>query len=128
MNVERWIELYGAAWRDRDVEAVLKVFTEDAVYRSHPFREPHVGHAGIRAYWEGAVGGQAEIDLRFGRAIVEDGRAAVEWWATYLDEREEETLAGILYLRFAEDGRCFELREAWTTQPGRRPPHEGWGS
>lgn len=127
MNVERWLERYGAAWRERDPEAVLKVFTEDAVYRSHPFRDPHVGHREIRSYWERAVGGQAELDLRFGRPIVADDRAAVEWWATYLDEGEEETLSGVLYLRFAADGRCCELREAWVTQPGRRAAYDGWG-
>ena len=128
MNVGDWLARYGAAWRERDPGAVVKLFTEDAVYRSHPFREPHVGPAGICAYWDRAVGGQRDLDLRFGRPIEAGDRAAVEWWATYRDEGEEETLVGILYLRFAEDGRCCELREAWVTQSGRRPPHEGWGS
>ena len=40
----------------------------------------------------------------------------------------EVTLIGILFLRFAEDGRCEDLREAWLFEPGDHAPHEGWGT
>jgi hypothetical protein len=38
------------------------------------------------------------------------------------------TLPGILMLRFAPDGRCAELREAWNLQAGRLDPYPGWGA
>lgn len=127
MNVEEWIEAYGAAWRERDADAAAGLFTADAVYRSHPLREPHRGTQAIHDYWSGATGSQAELDLRFGKPIVSGDRAAVEWWATMLSDGEEVTLPGILYLRFASDGRCEELREAWHAEEGRTPPPPGWG-
>ena len=127
MDVERWIEAYGRAWRERDAGEVVAIFTEDAVYRSSPFREPHVGAEGIRAYWTRATGAQANLDLRFGRPVVEGDRAAVEWWAAVEEDGVETTFPGILMLRFAPDGRCVELRECWHEQPGRHEPHEGWG-
>ena len=40
----------------------------------------------------------------------------------------EATLIGILFLRFAEDGRCDDLRETWLVEPGDHAPHEGWGA
>ena len=43
-------------------------------------------------------------------------------------DQSEVTLIGILFLRFAEDGRCEELRETWLFEPGDRAPHEGWGT
>jgi uncharacterized protein (TIGR02246 family) len=127
MTVSEWIEAYGHAWRERDAEAAASLFTDDAVYRSHPLREPHRGRGAIREYWTGATSGQAEVDLRFGTPIVAGNRAAVEWWAQMLSEGEDVTLPGILYLRFAPDGRCEELREAWHVEAGRIPPPEGWG-
>ena len=43
------------------------------------------------------------------------------------DDGAEITLPGILLLRFAPDGRCDELREAWNLAEGILPPYPGWG-
>jgi ketosteroid isomerase-like protein len=127
MDVRAWIEAYGRAWREGDEAAAASLFTENGVYRSHPLREPHVGREAIRAYWRGATFTQEQLDLRFGEPIVAGSRAAVEWWATMREDGEDVTLPGILVLRFAADGRCEELREAWHYEPGRRDPPGGWG-
>lgn len=127
MEVARWIEAYGRAWREKDAHGVVRLFTEDAVYRSSPFREPSVGSEGIRAYWERATASQEQVELRFGEPVTEGARAAVEWWGTMRDGGEEITLPGILMLRFAPDGRCEELRECWHVESGRVDPPAGWG-
>jgi ketosteroid isomerase-like protein len=127
MTVEEWVEAYGRAWRERDAEAAAALFTDEAIYRSHPLREPHVGRQAIADYWTRATSGQKELDLRFGTPIVAGDRAAVEWWAQMRADGDEVTLPGILYLRFAADGRCEELRETWHVEDGRHPPPAGWG-
>ena len=127
MNAEEWIAAYGRAWLERDPEAVVSLFTEDAVYRSSPFREPHSGSAGIRDYWTRATSTQEELDLRFGEPLVEGSKVVVEWWAIMRDDGAWITLPGCLLLRFAEDGRCEELREYWHVEDGRHEPHPGWG-
>lgn len=127
MNVQGWVDAYGRAWRERDAEAVVALFTEDAEYRSSPFREPSVGSDAIRAYWERATSTQDDADVRMGAPIVAGDRVVVEWWATMRDDGEEITLPGCLLLRFAPDGRCTALREYWHSEPGRRGPHPGWG-
>jgi hypothetical protein len=86
-----------------------------------------VGTSAIRDYWRQATERQEDLDLRFGTPVVAGNRAAVEWWAQMRSDGEDITLPGILYLRFAPDGRCEELREAWHRRAGRRPPPEGWG-
>jgi ketosteroid isomerase-like protein len=123
-----WLEGYRHAWEEADPDAAAALFTEDAVYRSSPFREPHVGTAGIRAYWA-VTTRQSGTRVLIGTPIVEGNRVAVEWWATFTDAEDGEgTLPGILFLRFAPDGRCEELREAWNWEPGIRTPHEDWGT
>jgi ketosteroid isomerase-like protein len=128
-DINGWLERYRRAWEERDADAAAALFTEDAVYRSSPFREPHVGTAGIRDYWTGATSRQSDIRVLIGTPIVEGNRVAAEWWTTYVDaEAGERTLSGILFLRFGADGRCEELRETWHREDGTHPPHEGWGT
>ena len=128
VHARAWIERYRRAWEEGDVDAFVALFTEDALYHSHPFREPHLGHDGIRAYLGGATATQERVEVRFGEPVVEGNRAAAEWWATMDEDEGEVTLPGCLILRFAADGRCEELREYWHLEPGRREPRPGWGS
>jgi hypothetical protein len=128
MEVREWIAAYGRAWVERDPDAVVPLFTDDAVYRSHPFRAPHTGSDEIHAYWTRATSTQEGHDLRFGEPIVEGLRAAVEWWMVMSDGGDWITLPGSLLLRFVADGRCEELREYWHVEDGRHDPPPGWGA
>jgi uncharacterized protein (TIGR02246 family) len=128
VGVDAWLERYRIAWEEGDSDAAAALFTEDAVYRSSPFREPHLGQDGIRAYWEQATASQSETRVRIGTPITQDNRSAVEWWATTRDDATEITLPGILFLRFAPDGRCEELREAWNVAEEMVEPYAGWGT
>jgi limonene-1,2-epoxide hydrolase len=129
MTVEQWVDAYAQAWRDRDADAAAQLFTDDSLYRDHPLQEAHRGAEGVRAYWSNVTSTQDRVDVRMGRPVESpDGkRAAVEFWVRMLSSGAEVTLVGILFLRFAEDGRCEELRETWLFETGDRAPHEGWG-
>jgi limonene-1,2-epoxide hydrolase len=129
VTVQEWVDAYAQAWRDRDADAAAKLFTDDCRYRSHPLQEAHRGVEGVRSYWAGVTSTQDRVDVRMGRPIESsDGqRAAVEFWVRMLSSGAEVTLIGILFLRFAEDGRCEELRETWLFETGDHAPHEGWG-
>ena len=128
MNVQEWVMEYGRAWEEKDGNAVAAIFTEDAEYRSSPFRVPDVGSDGIRAYWRRATSTEEDVEVRMGAPIVDGDRVAVEWWATMREDGREITLPGCLLLRFAPDGRCKALREYWHLEPGRHEPHPGWGA
>lgn len=128
MDLNGWIDGYRRAWEQADTELVLTLFTEDASYRSNPFEEPHRGHEGIRAYWDGVTGQQRDARVRMGRPFVDGDRVAVEWWTTMESQGEEVTLPGCLLLRFEADGRCSDLREYWNVTGGRVEPFEDWGS
>jgi hypothetical protein len=130
MTVQRWVDAYAEAWRHRDPDGAAKLFTEDSLYRAHPLQEPRRGPGGVRTYWADVTATQDRVDVRMGRPVESaDGRrAAVEFWVRMLNGGAEVTLVGILFLRFAGDGRCEELRETWCFEPGDHPPHDGWGT
>jgi len=126
-TIEMWIAEYLRCWREKDADDVAELFTENAVYRASPFREPYVGRAAIRDYWRRATGPQIGIYLEAGVPVCDENRASVEWWATWTADEKPKTLPGCLILRFATDGKCEELREYWHSEKTILAPPQGWG-
>jgi len=129
MSLQTWVDGYGRAWEEKDVDGVAALFTEDCVYRDQPFGEAHHGRDGVREYWAGVTSTQENARARFGTPVAGDDRrhAAVEFWVTMRNFGSEVTLTGILFLRFDGDGLCEELREAWHFTEGLHEPPAGWG-
>lgn len=130
MTVQEWIAAYADAWRTLDADKAAALFTPDGVYQDSPFRDPHRGHDGIRAYWRDTTASQDAVRTRFGEPIVsaDERHAAVEFWVTNLNDGLESTLVGILFLGFAADGRCRSLRESYDVTEGHLEPFTTWGS
>jgi hypothetical protein len=122
-----WLARYRRAWIERDAEAASLLFTEDAIYREQPFEAPYAGRAAIRDYWATVTKSQTSVELRYGTAIVDGRRLAVEWWANLQTPDGPLTLAGEFLLLFADTGECRELREYWLLTKGRVDPPAGWG-
>jgi len=125
--VRNWIARYSLAWKGHDADAVSKLYADDAVYRSHPFRDPLRGHNGVFEYSRWAFDSETDVDLWFGDPVTDGDRATVEYWAVILDQHGKiSTLAGNVVLRFAEDGRVTEHRDYWALEEGKRPPYDDW--
>jgi ketosteroid isomerase-like protein len=129
MTVQEWVDGYARAWSERDPDGAAALFTEDCTYLDHPTAEPHRGQEGVRSYWANVTSTQERPNVRMGEPIVSaDGRrAAVEFWVRMLNSGAEVSVIGILFLRFAADGRCEELREAWHFEPADHAPPAIWG-
>jgi len=129
MGVEEWAERYARAWEEADDDAVAALFTEDATYRSDPFKEPHRGRDGIRRYWREVTGRQANVEVAVGRTMAIESRAIVEWWTQMESDGTPVTLPGALIIDLDENGLCRALREYWNLEVGSRvPPPKGWGT
>lgn len=122
-----WLARYRRAWIDRDADAASLLFTEDATYREQPFQDAFVGRAAIGDYWRRVTASQTQVELRYGRAIVDGRRLAVEWWANLETTDGPLTLAGEFLLVFADNGECRALREYWALTQARVQPPPGWG-
>jgi len=119
----RWARVWERAWRERDPEPIAALYADSCVFRTHPFREAEDPGAYVRR----ELPTESEVDVRFGRPIVEGDRAAVEWWATLVESGTEITLAGLSWLRFDDEGLVLEQRDYWAQRDGRTPPPEPWG-
>lgn len=53
-------------------------------------------------------------------------RAAVEWWASWTEEGQELTYAGVSVLRFDEQGQVVEHRDYDHHIEQRQRPYTGW--
>ena len=128
MDVVEWADRYARAWEDADDEAAGALFTDDATYRSDPFREAYRGREAIRGYWREVTARQKDVQIVIGRTMVDGDRALVEWWTQMDSEGTPVTLPGALLLDLAEDGRCRALRECWNVEAGSRvSPPDDWG-
>jgi ketosteroid isomerase-like protein len=114
-----WVEGWTRGWEAGDADAIGALYAADALFRSHPFREPE---RSARDYALRAFADEQLVECRFGEPVVAGDRAAVEYWAILSAEGEEETLAGIALIRFGPDGLVVEQRDYWSMQSGRIPP------
>jgi hypothetical protein len=121
----RWIDAWMQAWRALDAELLQPIYAPDAVHRSHPFRDP--GSPLEYARWAFAEE-EGEPEVWMGEPIVAGQRAAIEWWATVIENGKHVTLAGTSILRFDAGGRVTEQSDYWGQADGRVPPWEGWGT
>jgi ketosteroid isomerase-like protein len=124
----RWREIWLHAWPARDVGAIRSLYGDDAVFRSHPFREAHRGASGAAAYAAWAFADEeAPTECRFGEPFVAGDHATCEYWAVVRSGGSEQTIAGVSVLRFGADGLVQAQRDYWAIADGRHEPPEGWG-
>jgi SnoaL-like domain len=126
-HARRWAEGYERAWRAADPEAAAALYAPDCHYRSEPFRDPHLGRDGVLAYTRGAYAAEADQEPHFGTPFASPAGAAVEWWATTLEDGRPSTLIGTSVLTFTPEGLVAAARDYWFLEPGHHQPPAGWG-
>lgn len=125
-QLDIWIEELRQAWERADPPRAAALFTDDAVYHSHPLRAPLVGPTAIEDYWKQATSTQTDVEVRMGRPLLDGSRAVVEWWTLMTEDQRRTTDTGALVLEFEGD-RCRNLREYWNTEDEWIEPPPGWG-
>jgi hypothetical protein len=109
--------VWEGAWPAADVDAIGRLYADDALFYSHPFRKSQRP----AEYVSWAFADQASAECRFGEPVVDGARAAVDWWAVVTaQDGSEQSLAGTSLLRFDESGLVVEQRDAWGFEDGRR--------
>ena len=87
----RWAETWRQNWIARRALPIAALYAPGATYSTAPFREPRLGLEGALAYLEPALAEESEIEAWFGEPIVDGDRAAVQWWASFLEDGQEAT-------------------------------------
>lgn len=122
----RWAETWQRAWPIRDAMAIEDLYAPHASYRSSALADPEPG--GVTAYLARQFAVEQDIRCRFGAPVADGARAAVEWWASWVEDAQTVTLAGVTVLRFDVDGRVVDHVDYWLSTGGRREPYPGWAT
>lgn len=112
------IAKYKDAWEQQDPDAILEIFTPDAVYRERVLGEPYRGHNQIKEYWQTrVVDGQANIQFKLMSLYIDKNTMIAEWDAVF-DDRVQSLRKHMLEVAIMEvRGEKIEsLREYWSSE------------
>jgi hypothetical protein len=118
----RWAREWERGWNEGDADAIAALYAPGCRHWTHPFRDAEDSGEYVRR----VLPTESEVDARFGHPIVDGDRAAIEWWATLVEEGNEITLAGLSFVRFDEAGLVVEQHDYWAQKDGRTSPP--WGT
>ena len=111
-----WIEAYKRAWRSPGTDALARLFTEGASYRTAPFEAPHVGLAAIAELWEEEREGPEEVFEMNSELIAVEGDTAVARIEVRYGDPVTRRYRDLWVIQLDGDGRCREFEE-WPFWP-----------
>ncbi len=118
---DRWLARYVDAWRSNESEQIGALFTEDAVYRWHPYDEGDDvarGREAIISAWLEEPDDPSSWDLTYERLAVDGDRGVARCVTTYSDTGEGQRIYHNIFLaRLDDDGRCFDFVEYFMREP-----------
>jgi nuclear transport factor 2 (NTF2) superfamily protein len=128
LAAQRWAQTWERAWPVKDIDSIAALYADEATYRALVHREPELGTEGVRGYLRRNFDVEHDVECSFGTPVAVGDRAAVEWWASWYEDGDDLTMAGVTVLRFRSDGLVVDHRDYWNEVNGRDPPFPGWKS
>ncbi len=132
-SVQAWLDRYSHAWETYDEGEIASLFSDDAVYRYHPWEEgDHVvrGREAIVASWVAPEGSASSRDAagtyegRYAPYAVEGDRAVAVGRSTYWTDATRVAVRTIYHnvylLEFDADGPCRSFTEQFMEQPASK--------
>jgi ketosteroid isomerase-like protein len=120
-GVMQWVAGYERAWREGDLAAVTRLFTEEARYRRSPYTQSATGHDAIQAFWQEDSGTTFTVTAE---PVAVDGQDAVVRLEVRYGDPVVQEYRDLWILRFAPDGRVEDFEE-WAYWPGKPYTAEG---
>ena len=125
---QEWLDRYIAAWKSYDPIAISDLFSDDVVYRYHPYDEPIVGREAVVASWveetmdaDGVSSRDAPgtYDASYSPVAVDGDVVVATGTSTYLEAPGgplKHTFHNCFVMRFDDGGRCREFTEYYILQ------------
>jgi ketosteroid isomerase-like protein len=124
-SVARWLTDYVEAWKSSDPAAIGELFTEDALYRYHPWDEPEPSHVrgrdAIVSSWLEHQDAPGSWTAEYSPWLVHGDRAVAVGVSRYLaadGSTVEQEFQNVFLLVFDDEGRCREFAERYMKRPG----------
>lgn len=123
-----WLDRYVEAWLTYDAEQIGGLFSDDVVYRYHPYDAPIVGRAAVVASWLGdsSEPGESERDqpgtyeASYAPVAVDGDVVVATGTSSYRDEPGGPVVLvfhNCFVMRFDGDSRCREFTEFYIQRP-----------
>lgn len=114
-SLQIWLQAYARAWMNRDAEAAVELYADDATYQEAPFSPPMRGREAILSYWKNVARTQEDIHVECRPIAVAGEDCFAHWHASFLrlPTGVRLELDGIFLLTFDAENRCTSLREWW---------------
>jgi ketosteroid isomerase-like protein len=112
-DVRTWVDGYLRAWNSNDRADIEALFTEDAEYRTEPYKPPWRGRAAIVKGWLEHRDRPGETRFDWSPVAVTDDVAVLQGTTRY----PTGTFSNLWIVRLTPDGRCREFTEFWMEHP-----------
>jgi uncharacterized protein (TIGR02246 family) len=101
------------AWEERDPEAMLELYSDDAEYRIDPFMEPLAGANAIREHWNTIAAEQIHVDFDAERVWVAGRTVLASWHVAFTrgDTAERVRVRGFSTLELDDASRIARMRD-----------------
>ena len=113
-GIEKWVEAYRRAWESNDPDDIRALFTDDAEYRTDPWREPWRGHDEIVAGWLEHADEADDTTFEWSPLAITDEVSIVQGTTVYASTGT--TYSNLWVVRLDEDGRARAFTEWWMDQ------------
>lgn len=128
--VQSWLDRYIRGWETYDPQVIGDLFSEDAVYRYHPYDEGDEvvrGRDAIVESWTAPEGNASSRDepgswdAQYEAWAVDGDRAVAVGLSRYWTDAGRTAVArvydNVFLLRFDPEGRCAEFTEIFIKRP-----------
>ena len=104
---------YKRAWEQRDPDAAMELYAEDAEHRDDPFRDPYVGSNAIREMWNDIAANEANVEFDAERVWVSGNTVLSSFHAAYTDRTSGQRvrIRGFMTMELNDERRVTRLRE-----------------
>jgi steroid delta-isomerase-like uncharacterized protein len=69
------------AWNDRNIDALVRLYTEDCVLEDVGLAQPVNGHDGVRRMYLYTLAGFGSLEFTLHRTVEQDGQVVLSWGA-----------------------------------------------
>lgn len=107
---------YKRAWENRDPDAAMALYADDAEHRADPFEEPRVGANAVREMWNQMAATQGNVEFDAERIWVVASTVLASYHAAYTERATALRVRRRVFVTFElnDDKRIVRARE-WPT-------------